>query len=135
MEVILAIGLLGTLAAAALPPTGALDRLALARAARLVEGHLSGARLRAAASRERVHVRVLGHALVAETADGSVLARTRLGGHGIGRIDSVRVRPSRIRYNPRGHGSAGSITLYRGGHGVRVISNFVGRIRRHRFTY
>jgi Tfp pilus assembly protein FimT len=135
IEAIIALGLIGTVTAAAVTASGTLDRLALSRAARIVERQLGGARLRAAARREPIRVRGLADTLVVTAAGGSMLWRMRLGGRGIGAIDSVRVRPSWIRYNPRGHGSAGSVTLYRGRHGVQVVSNFVGRIRRHRFTF
>jgi len=135
VEALVALALLGTLAAAALPAMGVLDRLALSRAAALAERCLSGTRLRAAAHRRDLRVRLSGTTLVVVDTSGAVIGRTRLDGQGIGRIDSARIRPRQIRYNPRGHGSAGNITLYRGGHGVRVISNFVGRVRRQVFHY
>lgn len=112
------------------------EQWSIARAAWLAERHLSGARLNALAHRRPVEVRLSG-GRVLETVDraGNVIARLDLRRSGLGPLDSVRVRPSRIRYNARGHGSAGSVYLYRGHRGERVVSNFIGRIRRHAFRF
>lgn len=136
IELAIAIALLGLLLALALPSISVLDEWSLARAARLTEGHLTSARLTAIAHRRGLLVRATS-AGVLETVDraGVVVARLDLTASGMRAIDSVRVRPSAVRYNPRGHGSAGSIYLYRGRRGVRVVSNFVGRIRRHSFRF
>lgn len=45
------------------------------------------------------------------------------------RLDSLRLRPATLRMNARGQGSAGSLYLYRGDRGARIVSNFIGRIR------
>lgn len=134
VEMSVVIGLLGILLATALPATRAIDRWSLSRAARITERHLSGVRLRAMAHREKLHVRVISPGTL-ETVDaaGNVLARRDLAGPGTRYVDSVRVRPKALRFNSRGQGAAGSIYLYRGDRGIRIVSNFVGRVRRHSF--
>lgn len=136
IEAIGAILILSILLLLLSPRLEALDQWSIARAARLVERHLSGARLHALATRRPVQVRLSG-GRVLESVDGAgrILARLDLRRSGLRTLDSVRVRPSRIRYNPRGQGSAGSVYLYRGHRGERVVSNFVGRIRRHSFRF
>ena len=49
------------------------------------------------------------------------------------RLDSLRLRPATLRVNARGQGTAGSLYLYRGGRGIRIVINFIGRIRVERF--
>lgn len=48
-------------------------------------------------------------------------------------LDSARLAPRTLRYNGRGQASPGSVYLYRGSKGARIVSNFVGRIRVERF--
>jgi len=136
VEAALVLTALSILALLSLPHLDALDQWSIARAARLTERHLSGARLNALAHRRPLEVRLAG-GRVLETVDraGHVVARLDLRESGLRPLDSVRVRPSRIRYNARGHGSAGSVYLYRGHRGERVVSNFIGRIRRHAFRF
>ena len=127
-ELLTVIAIVG-LAAAMVTSMGALDRWGLSRAARLAESHLVRARLLALSTRDHTLTRAQGTHLVMTDRAGSVLTRVDLAGAGLGRLDSVRVRPTTLRFNARGHGSAGSIYLYRGRRGVRVVSNFVGRAR------
>lgn len=136
VEAAIALTLVSLLVLVVAPRRDVFDQWSIARAARLTERHLSGARLNALAHRRSVEVRLAG-GRVLETVDGSgrVVARLDLRESGLGPLDSIRVRPSRIRYNARGHGSAGSVYLYRGHRGVRVVSNFIGRIRRHGFRF
>ena len=136
IEITIALSLLSAVAAIALPATSAVDRWALTRAARLTERQLAHARILAVARRDRIRLRVVGSGTL-ESLDGSgsVVDRRVLAGGRPGLVDSVRIRPASIRFNPRGHGAAGSVYLYRNGRGVRVISNFVGRIRRHSFRF
>lgn len=136
VEAVVALALLSLLALVVAGQREAFDQWSIARAARLTERHLSGARLNALAHRRPVQVRLAGPRVL-ETVDagGRVVARLDLERSGLAPLDSIRVRPSRIRYNPRGHGSAGSVYLYRGHRGVRVVSNFIGRIRRHGFRF
>jgi len=136
VELSVAAALLGILFALAIPATSVLDEWSLARAARLAEGTLTRARLTAIAHRRPLLVRARPGGVL-ETVDraGTVLARLDLSASGIRAIDSLRVRPAAVRYNARGHGSAGSIYLYRGRRGIRVVSNFIGRLRRHSFRF
>ena len=136
IELSITVAALGILLGLAIPATFVLDEWSLARAARLAEGTLTSARLTAIAHRRTLLVRTSPSGVL-ETVDraGSVVARVDLAASGIRAIDSLRVRPAAIRYNPRGHGSAGSIYLYRGRRGIRVVSNFLGRIRRHSFRF
>lgn len=135
-EILLALALLGILAAAAAHGSGAIDALSLHRSADLAHGHLVRARLEALARREKVAVWSRGPGrLLLVGAAGRTLAEVDLGGEGLLALDSLRLRPSVIRYNPRGHGSAGTVTLYRGHRGIRLVVNFVGRVRRHAFRH
>ena len=136
VEIAIVISLLGLIAAAAVPGSATLDRWALNRAARMTERQMAAVRLRSVAERRTFRVRAPGAAAL-ETIDdsGRVVARLVLAGAGSRLIDSIRIRPGTIRYNPRGHGSAGSVYLYRNRRGIRVISNFVGRIRRYSFRF
>ncbi|MFV1988238.1 MAG: Tfp pilus assembly protein FimT/FimU [Gemmatimonadota bacterium] len=134
VEVSIVVGLIGILLVSALPVGRALDRWSLSRGATIVERHLAGVRLRAVAHRERLRVRVISPGTLVTLDDaGLVVDRRVLAGPGNHLLDSIRIRPATIGYNSRGHGSAGSLYLYRADRGIRVISNFVGRIRRHSF--
>ena len=136
LEVVCAIALLSILASLSIPVVRSLDAWAVNAAARITERHLMTVRLRAAADRRLYRIRATPGGNL-ETLDntGRVVGRLELAGPTARLVDSLRVRPRTIRYNPRGHGSAGSIYLYRNGRGVRLISNFVGRIRRHSFRF
>jgi hypothetical protein len=133
---VIALAILAVLGAAALPATSALDSWLLSRAARLTTTQMIEARLLSVARRDRIRLRVVGQGTL-ETVDGTgaIIDRRVLAGPSPGLVDSARIRPNAIRYNPRGHGAAGSVYLYRNGKGIRVISNFVGRIRRHGFRF
>ena len=134
VEAVIVIVLAGLLLATAVPAFGIIDRWSLSRAATITERHLAGVRLRAVARRERLRVRLLPPGTL-ETVDpsGAVLDRRALGPPDAGYVDSVVVRPRTLGFNARGHGAAGSVYLYRRGRGIRVVINFVGRIRRHAF--
>ncbi len=135
VEIVLAVALLGVGLAAA-TAWGALDRLGLSWSARLAEAQLARARLRAVALRHPVRVALrAGHRLELSDAGGAVISVVDLGGSGLRALDSVRIRPDTIRYNPRGHGAAGSLYLYRGRRGIRLVSNFIGRVRRQSFGF
>ncbi len=135
-ELLTALTALAILAAVALPTFDVLARLSLDRSADLAGGHLARARLEALARREKVEVRLSGRGrLLLLDASGSRLSEVDLAGEGLLALDSIRIRPSSIRYNARGQGSPGSVYLYRGRRGVRVVSNFVGRVRRQGFHF
>jgi Tfp pilus assembly protein FimT len=132
---LLTLALLGVLVAILRPGLGPLERLSLSRSADLAEIQLERARLLAVTRREPVRVRVSPPAmLVVETPDGVVLETAELQGDGLRGLDSLRLRPTTLRYNRRGQASPGSLYLYKGRRGVRIISNFIGRIRRVPFT-
>lgn len=72
-----------------------------------------------------------GHLRLADSKD-SVIRRIRLiGDHG-SRLDSVLLRPKTLRFNPRGQAAAGSVYLFGSGGGVRLVVNFLGRVREER---
>lgn len=132
LTIVLAL-VLGGLALVA--PASLADKYALSRAGRLAESHLVRARLHAVASHSGATVTARGRALEMRDRGGALLTSVELAGGGLGALDSVRIRPAAIRFNARGQGSAGSIYLYRGRRGVRVLSNFVGRVRKSRFRF
>ena len=128
VEVLVAISLVG-IAAALVLPRSSFDRLALSRAARVAESQLVLARLKAQSAHVPTEVTLSGTELSVAWRGGAAISRVELGRHGVGRLDSARLRPATLRFNSRGHGSAGSLYLYSGGRGVRLVSSFVGRIR------
>lgn len=128
VEVVVALAVAG-LAAAFIISREPLDRFSLTRAARVAESQLALARLHAVATHEPTAVTLAGTRLEVSRRGGSVLSRVDLGRRTLGRLDSVRLRPSTLRFNARGHGSPGSVYLYRGDRGIRLVSNFVGRVR------
>jgi hypothetical protein len=44
-------------------------------------------------------------------------------------VDSLRVRPATLRFNARGQAAPGSVYLYRGRRSIRIVCNFLGRLR------
>lgn len=124
-------------AAAVLAVTAGWSRWAagwpLGRAASVARSELGRARALAIARREVVRLRVSarGELVVRDAADRR-LRSTPFRGDPF-RLDSLRLRPSTLRYNARGQGSPGSLYLYRRGRGVRIVSNFIGRLRVERF--
>lgn len=135
-ELAIAMLLLSILAVIALPAFDVVARLSLDRSADLAVGHLVRARLEALARREKVEVRLApGGRLLMLDASGNRLSDIDLAGERLLALDSVRIRPGSIRYNARGQGSPGSLYLYRGHRGIRVVSNFVGRVRRQHFQF
>ncbi len=127
VELLVVIALLGGLLAAALA-WDVVDRWSLVRATRLAESQLSRARLHALSGRRKTEVRSNGQWLELWESGSGLVARLDLGTTA-GLADSIRLRPAVIRFNARGHGSPGSLYLYRGRRGMRVISNFLGRVR------
>ena len=135
IEVVLAMAVTALAAAAAVTAWGGLEGLRLTRAAAVAESHLRAARLRALSARERLDVTVSG--TIVETrrkVDGFLVARTDLAEVAMGGADSVALRPATLRFNARGHGAAGSLYLYRDERGIRLISNFLGRVRREKVS-
>lgn len=109
------------------------ETIALDRAESACRGRLAQARMMAIARRGVVRIRTSPRGeLTLEDPDGRIVSRTALL-TGRFRVDSVRLRPSTLRYNSRGQAGPGSLYLYRGDRGVRIVSNFLGRLRIERF--
>ncbi|MBK5096470.1 MAG: prepilin-type N-terminal cleavage/methylation domain-containing protein [Gemmatimonadetes bacterium] len=106
------------------------DAAALEGAARSVMRQLTLGRNIAVARREPVRLRAGPTDLALYAADGSRLSALDIGPGGELPVDSVDVRPSTIRFNARGHAGAGSIYLWKGRRGIRLVCNFLGRVRR-----
>ena len=104
----------------------------LERAAEVARGELTRARSVAVGRRivARVSVSERGELVLADDA-GRRLRATPFRARPF-RLDSLRLRPPTLRINARGQGSAGSLYLYRGGRGIRIVVNFIGRIRLER---
>lgn len=110
------------------------EAVLLDAAARAVRVHMGRARATAVGRREVVRLRLSPDAdLWLLDSGGSVLSTVPLGSGGPFVPDSVRLRPSTLRFNPRGQAAPSSIYLYRGKRGVRLVSNFLGRVREERF--
>jgi prepilin-type N-terminal cleavage/methylation domain-containing protein len=136
IETLMALVLLGSLVALSVP---ALVRLReawmLDGAARAAQRHLHAARRLAVTRRDVVRVRATPEAiLLTGGTQDSVLVRLPMGPGTELPVDSVRLRPSTLRFNARGHAAPGSLTLYRRGRRLRLVSNFLGRVRRERPT-
>jgi prepilin-type N-terminal cleavage/methylation domain-containing protein len=93
-----------------------------------VRNHLVLARSLAIARREKIRIRQSGD-LVLLTLSGERVAAASVGPSSDVPVDSLRVRPSTLRFNSRGQAAPGSVYLYRGDRVVRVVSNFLGRLR------
>lgn len=135
-QLLAALALVAIGLAVAIPVAGgALDAFSLRRSADLARGHLIRARMTAVARREAVRV-VVGPDgnLRLEDPGGGRLGMTQIQGGALLRLDSVRLRPATLRFNPRGQAAPGSVYLYRGGRGVRLVCNFLGRVRRETFS-
>lgn len=128
VEVAVALAVAG-LAATFIISRAPLDRLSLTRAARVAESQLTLARLHAVATHVPTAVTLAETRLEVSRSGGALLSRVDLGRHTLGRLDSLRLQPSTLRFNARGHGSPGSVYLYRGERGIRLVSNFVGQVR------
>lgn len=129
--VVVVLGLMLSLGAAGL------DRyrraVVLDRAASTARGAMARARRLALARREVVRLDLRpGGRLHLLSADGEELVRVDLVDDPLA-LDSARLRPWWMRYNPRGQAAPGSLYLYAGDRGVRVVSNFLGRTRVERF--
>lgn len=102
---------------------------ALRAAARQVAAELSLARRLAVSRRETVRFTASAEDVLLTAADGTVLTRIPLRGQDALPVDSLRVRPATMRFNARGHAAPGSVYLHRGRRSVRIVCNFLGRLR------
>lgn len=108
---------------------------ALDGATRVARGALDTGRLTAVARRRVVRLRLEGARRLVLYDDGDhELRGWPLGREGPFRLDSIRLRPRTLRFNSRGQAAPGSVYLYRGGGGRRLVINFLGRVRVERFA-
>lgn len=130
-ELLIAITIVGTLTGLSVSGFHALREASRLRAAtRAVWSHLALARTLALGRRETVRVRLDSTGdLVLMDSSGQRLESATVGPDGELAVDSIRVRPATLRFNARGQAAPGSIYLYLGDRTVRVVSNFLGRIR------
>lgn len=105
------------------------EAAALRAAARQVVAQLSLARRLAIDRRETMRFRASDGEAVLSAPDGRILERIPLRGPDRLPVDSIRVRPSTLRFNPRGQAAPGSVYLHRGRRSIRIVCNFLGRLR------
>jgi prepilin-type N-terminal cleavage/methylation domain-containing protein len=106
------------------------DAAALQEAANAVTRALNFGRNSAMARRETIRLRVGAGELLLLSPDGVPVFRLPIGPGTELPVDSVVVRPATIRFNSRGHAGAGSVYLWRHNVTVRLVCNFLGRVRR-----
>lgn len=131
LQLVVAMALLGIALAGSISGVRSLARSAeLAGASRVVRAHLAYARTVAIARRELVELTLTpsGELLLVDSRD-SVVRRTPLLGADGFRLDSASLRPTTLRFNARGQAAPGSVFLHGGPSSVRLVINFVGRIR------
>lgn len=105
------------------------EAAALRSAARRVQSSLSAARRMAVSRREPVRFTHSGAALLLTADDGTPLGSLELAGADRLDVDSLRVKPATLRFNARGQAAPGSVYLYRGDRSIRIVCNFLGRLR------
>lgn len=131
VELLIALVLTGTLASIGLfGIAGIRERAALNGASDAVARQLALTRALAVARRETVRLTRRGAGLAILDAEDRIVTTIGVGRTGDLAVDSVRVRPASIRFNARGQAGPGSVYLWRGDRGVRLIVNFLGRVRR-----
>jgi prepilin-type N-terminal cleavage/methylation domain-containing protein len=131
VELLIGLVLLGTILSLGWSGLRAVrDAAALEGAARSVTRQLMLGRSLAIARRAPIRLRAGPSDLGLYSVDGTRLASLSIGPAGELPVDSVDVRPATIRFNARGHAGAGSIYLWKGRRGVRLVCNFLGRVRR-----
>jgi prepilin-type N-terminal cleavage/methylation domain-containing protein len=105
------------------------DARMLRSATQVIRHQLSFARRSAVHGREKVRFRRSEDRLILETVTGEVRSSIALSGPDRLPVDSVQLRPSTFRFNARGQAAPGSVYLFRGRRSVRIVCNFLGRIR------
>ena len=133
-QLLVAVAVFGLIATVGIPGLRELREIvALQRAESACRARLAQARMLAIARRGVVRISMSPRGeLTLDDSQGRTVSRTPLR-TGPFRVDSVRLRPSTLRYNGRGQAGPGSLYLYRGSRGVRIVSNFLGRLRIERF--
>ena len=130
VEVLIALMIVGTIATFGFSGFSELrEAQALRSATWEVRQQLSFARRAAVSRRETVRFRHIGDQLVLQASDGRALMSIALSGVDRLPVDSVRIRPATFRFNARGQAAPGSVYLYRGKRSVRIVCNFLGRLR------
>ena len=131
VELLIALVVTGTAASIAITSVVALrERTALNGASDAVTRQIALTRAIAVARRETVRLTRHPSGLAIVDAGDRTVATLGVGRDGDLAVDSVRVRPASLRFNARGQAGPGSIYLWRGNHGVRLVVNFLGRVRR-----
>ena len=130
-ELLIAVAIAGTLTAVGLTGFHSLRQTSRLHAAvRSVRGHLTLARTLALGRREQIRVRLDSSSdLVILDPVGNRLASASVGRGDDLPVDSVRIRPATMRFNARGQAAPGSVYLHLGDRTVRVVCNFLGRLR------
>ncbi len=123
VELLIAIFIVGTIA------TFGFSGFSLRSATWEVRQQLSFARRAAISRRETIRFRQIGDRLVLQSPDGRDLMSIALSGVDHLPVDSVQIRPATFRFNARGQAAPGSVYLYRGKRSVRIVCNFLGRLR------
>lgn len=133
LEVLIALVVTASLVSIGLASmVGIRERAALDGAADTVARQIDLTRSLAVARRETVRLTRRDPGLAVVDAGDRVVASLEVGRLGELAVDSVRIRPGSIRFNPRGQAGPGSVYIWRGDRGVRLIVNFLGRVRRER---
>lgn len=131
VELLVALVVTGTVASIAVASMAALrERTALNGASDAVTRQIALTRAIAVARRETVRLTRHASGLAIVDARDRTVATLRVGRKEDLAVDSVRVRPASLRFNARGQAGPGSIYLWRGDRGVRLVVNFLGRVRR-----
>lgn len=136
-ELLIALALVGLVAVAATAFRDHLRASALESAARAGRAALTRARTEAVYRGGRIRVRRERRdppELVLRDGDEALVARFRLGPVAGGGLDSAVLRRSTLSFNARGQAAPGSLYLYAADRGVRLVVNFVGRLRREDFS-
>lgn len=111
-------------------------QLGLEAAARVGRAALVRARMEAVFRGATVRVRREGRGppeLVLRDEDERPIARFVLGPRpGVG-VDSAALRRATLSFNARGQAAPGSLYLYQGDRGIRLVVNFIGRVREEAF--
>ena len=105
------------------------DARSLVSATQVIRHQLSVARRSAVHGRESVRFRRSADRLVLETSAGEIRSTIALSGPDRLPVDSVQLRPATFRFNARGQAAPGSVYLFKGRRSVRIVCNFLGRIR------
>jgi prepilin-type N-terminal cleavage/methylation domain-containing protein len=131
VELLVALVVTGTVSSIAIASVAALrERTALNGASDAVTRQIALTRSIAVARRETVRLTRRASGLAIVDARDRTVATLGVGRNEDLAVDSVRVRPASLRFNARGQAGPGSIYLWRGDRGVRLVVNFLGRVRR-----